>query len=814
MSRQGEFGRRSVVARIDARGGEVPPESAAEAAPGTPGEDFAPADEKYGLVGPIGQGGMGEVLLVQDHDLRRDVAMKVLRPEYAEHAAMKRKFVAEAQATSQLEHPGIPPVHDIGITPDGKVYFTMKIVRGRTLSDVLKDLFLGRKETKAEYTVHKLMTVMERICEAVHFAHEKGVIHRDLKPDNIMLGEFGEVHVMDWGIAKVAATTEEEDTTAGVHTVDTDQALMTQIGTVKGTIPYMSPEQAHGHPLDRRSDVYSLGSILYETLTLMPAYEGQGVTLILKVRNNDFPAVETRNPRRPVHESLARLCRRSMSKSPADRPATAHEIAVELRTFLDGRAEKERKHKEAEALAAQGREAMERYVAARDAIDGLERAAADAATQFKPWQSLDEKAPLLDARDAVAAAKKAQALAFAETTKLLEAAIVAEAENATARSLLADLWRSRLDDAETRRDSADTDFALTMLQRYDDGRLAAYVAGDGSLELTSDPPGAEVTIARFEDRRGVLHLGEARSLGRTPLAPTSLPMGSYLCILRMPGFPDVRYPVHITRNRAWKGRVKMRTDREIGDGFVLVPGGPFVYGEGKDTKTLELRDFAIAEKPVTFGDWAEFLAAAEKEQGLEAAQKLCPGTPGDGPYMERREDGTWFPLPNNVEGPARERCLREHGPNFERLLPVAGVSWHDSVAYCAWKSKTTGRQWRLPTEEEREKAARGVDGRAYPWGDLADATLGKCNDSRDERSQPEPVGCFPSATSVYGMIDASGNSWDWTDSWFDSRAASRVLRGGGWNNAVGFLRCAFRSWHEPGGRNGLNGFRPARSVSS
>jgi formylglycine-generating enzyme required for sulfatase activity len=105
-----------------------------------------------------------------------------------------------------------------------------------------------------------------------------------------------------------------------------------------------------------------------------------------------------------------------------------------------------------------------------------------------------------------------------------------------------------------------------------------------------------------------------------------------------------------------------------------------------------------------------------------------------------------------------------------------------------------------------------MDGRAYPWGDLADATLGKCDASRDERSQPEPVGCFPSATSVYGMIDASGNSWDWTDSWFDSRAAFRVLRGGGWYNAVGSLRCASRNRNGPSYRFGDYGFRPARSF--
>src|SRR6185295_11862973 len=136
------------------------------------------------------------------------------------------------------------------------LYFTMKVVRGRTLAQVLRDLFLGAKETRQAWSLHKLVCVLEQMSEAVHFAHEKGIVHRDLKPENVMLGEFGEVHVMDWGIAKVEPNAQEDEFGERVRTVETDAALMTQTGTVKGTIPYMSPEQARGEPLDRRADVY------------------------------------------------------------------------------------------------------------------------------------------------------------------------------------------------------------------------------------------------------------------------------------------------------------------------------------------------------------------------------------------------------------------------------------------------------------------------------------------------------------------------------------------------------------------------------
>jgi serine/threonine protein kinase len=339
------------------------------AAAAVAGEAFAPADEKYVFAGGIGEGGMGEVLLVEDKDLKRQVAMKLLRPELAETPAHRLRFVAEAQATSQLEHPGIPPVHDIGINPAGQIYFTMKLVRGRTLAEILKDLLLGAKTVRREYTPHKLISILERVCEAMHFAHEQGVIHRDLKPENIMLGEYGEVHVMDWGIAKLAAGEDEAvddgwddfgDDDAGVATTGSD-VLMTQMGAIKGTIPYMSPEQASGEPLDRRSDVYALGCLLYEILTLYPAFEGGGMELLPRVQAGDFVPVTERNPKRTIPASLSELCTQSMARDPAQRPASADAFGDELRAWLDGRAERSRKHKEAEALAAKGIASLARY---------------------------------------------------------------------------------------------------------------------------------------------------------------------------------------------------------------------------------------------------------------------------------------------------------------------------------------------------------------------------------------------------------------------------------------------------------------------
>jgi len=819
MADMSAFGRQSVVARVGA-GGELETRSGEAAARAGDGA-FVPAAEKYDVEATIGQGGMGEVMLVQDRDLQRQVAMKVLRESMAKDAAHRLRFVAEAQATSQLEHPGIPPVHDIGISPTGRIYFTMKLVRGRTLAEVLKDLLLGVRDVRKVYSLHKLVTVLERITEALHFAHEKGVIHRDLKPDNIMLGDFGEVHVMDWGIAKVTSEADDFDDEFGdpeaISTTGSD-VLMTQLGTIKGTIPYMSPEQASGAAdLDRRSDIYALGCLLYEMLTLYTAFEGTGMDLLARVRKGDFQPVETRNAKRRPPAPLAELCTRAMAPSRDERPATARELGDALRSWLDGRAERSRKHAEAEALAAQGKDAASRYVALRAEIAGAERAAEALEGDYKSWQPHAEKAVLYEARERVTDLRRDVAVAFGDATALLNAALAAEERNATALRALTDLWVDRLAEAERTGAADDVAHALTMIRRYDDGRLAELIQGDGSLTLTSDPPGAEVTLHQFEDRHGVLHVDEGHSLGATPIAKISLRMGSYLCVLRKPGYRDVRYPVHITRGRHWKGTVRMRSDEEIGEDFVYVPGGTFVYGEGKDTTTKELPDFVIREYPVTFGEYAEFLAAVEQDEGVDAAAALIPGTKGDGGFMDRSDDGTYAVKPEILEGPHVDRYDRDFGDGWLGHIPVVGVSWHDANAYCVWKTKTTGREWRLPTEEEREKAARGVDGRRFPWGDAADASLCKNSGARDEPSQPEPVGSFPTAASVYGMCDAAGNVWDWTSSLFEPHVTAstpRVFRGGCWDASVGYARAALRGRNSPEFRNAVVGFRPARSVTT
>ena len=213
------------------------------------------AGTKYELRGRVGRGGMGTVWRAYDRELGREVALKVMNgpdPRPGGEARLR----TEAQVLARLEHPGLVPVHDLGLLPDGRMFYAMKLVRGRRLDEHARDL----RSPSAR------LRIFERICEAVAFAHAHGVIHRDLKPQNVMVGPFGEVLVLDWGVAKVLADPEPAGRPAlevAPSEVDADAATLTAAGTVLGTPGYMAPEQARGESaIGVAADVYALGALL------------------------------------------------------------------------------------------------------------------------------------------------------------------------------------------------------------------------------------------------------------------------------------------------------------------------------------------------------------------------------------------------------------------------------------------------------------------------------------------------------------------------------------------------------------------------
>jgi serine/threonine-protein kinase len=304
-----------------------------------PPEELPSGVGKYQILGELGRGGLGIVLKARDLDLGRDTAMKVLLHRRGRSSQVLQRFVEEAQVAGQLQHPSIVPVYEMGLLPDASPFFTMKLVNGRTLAALMQH----RGDTPDDRL--RLLQVFEQVCQAMAYAHSRGVIHRDLKPANVMVGAFGEVQVMDWGLSKVLVETahpvEPRPAPTEIHGVETIRSLDAKgeslPGTVIGTPAYMPPEQARGHValMDKRSDVFSLGAILAEILTGEPPY-GSATAEQSRRLASDAALEPTwrRLEASGADAALVRLSKACLSPSPDDRPQDAGKVADELRAHF------------------------------------------------------------------------------------------------------------------------------------------------------------------------------------------------------------------------------------------------------------------------------------------------------------------------------------------------------------------------------------------------------------------------------------------------------------------------------------------------
>lgn len=325
-----------------------------------------PVAERYRQSRVIGAGGMGEIALCHDQRTGRDVALKRMRLDGDVSASARERFEREARVQAQLEHPGIVPVYDLGVGPDGDAYFTMKRVHGLTLDEVLAGLRGDDPDVCGTFTLRRLLRALSTVCLTLDFAHSRGVIHRDVKPSNIMLGEFGEVSLLDWGLAKVAGEKEPEisDLAAALGKVtpgiiNVDGASPTVVGTVLGTPGYMAPEQVHGEVdgLTAAADVFALGAILFEILAGRALIERAPThVMMMKVLSPVDARVSVHAPE--VDEALEAICMRATSLSPPDRYRSARDMSDAIDAYLNTDLDREHRRRVAEAHAKAAEQAL------------------------------------------------------------------------------------------------------------------------------------------------------------------------------------------------------------------------------------------------------------------------------------------------------------------------------------------------------------------------------------------------------------------------------------------------------------------------
>ena len=294
--------------------------------------------QKYSQFEPFAEGGSASLETCIDTNLGRKVLLKRLLPHLAANEVEQRRFLREARVTAQIAHPNTVPVYELSRDASGNPYFTMKRLHGRTLRDILKRLATGDAASRAGFPLSRLVEILLQVCHAVAYAHNHGVIHRDLKPANILVGEFGEVVVLDWGLAKVRGRADDpRPASPDPPPGDLD---ITEAGTRYGTPLYMSPEQAEGRrDVDERTDVYNLGVLLYEMLTLRPAVWGDDVQQVVHNILHEPPESPRRAaPGREIPRELEAVCLKALAKHPADRPASVLEFIADLRAWQEGRA--------------------------------------------------------------------------------------------------------------------------------------------------------------------------------------------------------------------------------------------------------------------------------------------------------------------------------------------------------------------------------------------------------------------------------------------------------------------------------------------
>lgn len=692
---------------------------------------------RYQVADRLGEGGMCYVDRAYDKRLGREVALKRLKPALSDSEEAYTLFEIEARIMGRLAHPNILPVYDLLLTEPGRSSgYTMRVIPYPNLYEAYQQGPLPSH--------HQLCQILRQAALALESAHGQGVVHRDVKPHNILIGSEGEVYMSDWGIC----TLSERHPDAHLISNQSAKALV-------GTPSFMSPEQVKcdAQLISPLTDVYGLGATLYFTLTGRPPFQGEGLVELLKHISQTAPlppsVIAQRAGLAKVPRALEQICLKAISKRPQDRYQSARAFAQALESYLTGETERERKLLALQEALARGHSARERYHTLKSAraklqegIEELIRSdelfSADNIIELQQkraarWaleEQLDDLIGPLEESFAQASAEYQSALSIFDEVETFESTSAQEA-----RISLSELLWARYLEAESRGDVKEVAHLEGRLRLLGTEEVIAQLDGYSSLELRGLPDGATIEICRESLLRYHVKSERVASLTSPLEAPLRLIPSVYHVKISHPQVAPCALHIKLGRGRSMTLTPQLLRADQLPPHSVYIPDP---QGKGGVVYMKHL---------VRYREYVAFLNQLQSEP--EARAPRYGGTL----YVERGVDGRFV-----------DDFIDAEGDRWSPDWPIMLVNAFDIKAYAEWRAQQDGVPWRLPTVEEWKLAAQGSDERPYPWGLQFDSALCLMRESMRGRVTPSPVGSIETDQSPYGLYDVAGNVCQWTSS--------------------------------------------------
>jgi len=766
---------------------------------------------RYVEVSSFHKGGMGELAEVQDHLLGRIVVRKRPREEGRTEAGF-RAFVHEAQVTASLSHPAIVPLHDLQYDDQGYSYLMPRIV-GVTLDEVLRRIAARDRGALQRFGLPRLLGVFRTVCGAMAHAHERRVAHRDLKPDQIMLGEHDEVLVVDWGLAaRFGVPLGELRGGGGSLGMSSIRSGQTVLEGIAGSPRYLAPERLGPGPIPATAaqDVYALGAILHAILTLDPPVGGMtdgeaGPAYIERILGaiRSIRPPSLRRWSETVDEEWDRICLRCLAWEPKDRFADAGELYRSVLRALSDLEEREKRRARAARCLADAAASLVRLDASRRELFAARELRRKLADEIPPQAPASAKRPLWEAEAEEAALERGVEEHFAGVERDFERALDHDRDCGEAREALADLHRDRLVQVEVEGRRAAVAYHRARLERFDDGRRVRDLERGGTLVVRPVPESAGAQVAPLQERDRRLVPGSWRDLD-APGAEADLPPGRYLVEVKAEGYAAGIYALRVERGSYTTLSPRLPSTEELPPGFVYLPAGPCLVGgdpsvpDAGPVQRVDIPDLALAALPVTMAEYLEFISSLEPRE----AETRVPRDAVDGIPLWTRVGDAWEIPDSDPQGDPL-------GPDY----PVLAILAEDAEAYARWRSARDGRSYRLPTRLEWEYGARSGAGRFFPWGDRFEASYCWTAARQQGKPLPAPVGRCPEDRSPAGVRDLSGGVGDWLADGHSPGGGQRGIGGGSWFANQRYCRLARRFGLDPGSRSDGLGFRLAMDLA-